>query len=135
MMLGGVGNLLMAVFAMTLPPTPPERSQQEGEHKTWRERGVLFTSAPLVVFLIIAMLACVPSMAYNNFANPFLDYCQYPAPAALMTPEGVTPPPYNWTVSWLVPASVGLITATTLTLAFTLLRNVGGIAWGNRADD
>jgi nucleoside transporter len=79
------GHFVMALFALTLPHTPPERSENSGEKKTWRERGVLLTNAPLVAFLLVSMLACVPSMAYNNFANPFLNYLAYPAPAALMT--------------------------------------------------
>jgi len=85
LLLGAMGNVVMALFAVTLPNTPPESGNMPTRQQTWRQRSVLFTNFPLVAFLGIAILACVPSMAYNNFANPFLNYYGYPAPAALMT--------------------------------------------------
>ncbi len=85
LMLGGIGNVVMALFAITLPDTPPESDDRPIQERAWRQHRVLFTNLQLVAFLAIATLACVPSMAYNNFANPFLNYYRYPAPAALMT--------------------------------------------------
>lgn len=85
LLLGGLASSAMALFALTLPNTPPEPQVESSPQSTWAERGALLTTGPLVMFLLIAMLACVPSMAYNNFANPFLNLSNYPAPAALMT--------------------------------------------------
>lgn len=103
LVLGGIGNVLMAIFVVTLPATPPESNDKLARQQSWRERSVLFANLPLIAFLGIAMLACMPSMAYNNFANPFLNYYRYPAPAALMTLGQVSDLICLTATPWLIP--------------------------------
>lgn len=40
------------------------------------------------------------------------------AQAALLTPEGVSPPPYHWTAFWIVPAAFSLTAAIMFKVAF-----------------
>jgi MFS family permease len=46
------------------------------------------------------------TIVYAGVANLFgavsVGYCQ----SLFLTPEGVSPPPYNWTVFWLIPAAI-----------------------------
>lgn len=83
-MIACVASLLMSVYALTLPATPPATSKSPGD-ATRQARWVLLANRPLVAFLVLSLLACIPSMAYNNFSNPFLNWEGYPHPAALLT--------------------------------------------------
>ena len=75
----------MALFSFTLPNTPPEERGGLFLSRLLRDSGEVMRNQPLVVFLVVAILACIPTMAYNNFANPFLNHVHYRHPAALMT--------------------------------------------------
>lgn len=84
LMIGAVGNVLMAIYALTLPHTPPEERGRIGNTST-PARSSLLRNRPLVIFLLVALLASIPSNAYNNYANLFLNREGYSRPAALMT--------------------------------------------------
>ena len=85
LMIGAGGSIVMALFSFTLPHTPPEEHSGLFLPRILRDSGDLLRNRPLVVFLVVAMLACIPTMAYNNFANLFLNNVHYRRPAALMT--------------------------------------------------
>ena len=85
LMIGAGGSIVMALFSLTLPHTPPEEHSGLFLPRILRDSGDIFRNRPLVVFLLVTLLACIPTMAYNNFANPFLNYSHFRHPAALMT--------------------------------------------------
>jgi Na+/melibiose symporter-like transporter len=84
-MIGAGGSIVMALFSVTLPDTPPEERSGLLPSRILRDSGELLRNQPLVVLLLILILVCVPTMAYNNFANLFLNNLHYRRPAALMT--------------------------------------------------
>ena len=121
LMLGSCANAVMAVFALSLPSTPPERRHQELSTRPFRDSGALLNNRPLVVFLFVSMLACIPSMAYNNYGNLFLNHHAYPRPAALMTLGQISDLLVLYSTPWLI-ARFGLRTLF-----------IGGVlAWGVR---
>ena len=85
MMIGAVGSIVMACYSLTLPNSPPELRDEQLLTSTLRDSRALFRNKPLMTFLFVSGLACVPSMAYNNYGNLFLNRMNYPKPAALMT--------------------------------------------------
>jgi nucleoside transporter len=85
LIIGAGGSVVMAFFSLTLPDTPPEEHSGLFLARILRDSGELLRNRPLVVLLLVLILVCVPTMAYNNFANPFLNNLHYPHPAALMT--------------------------------------------------
>jgi nucleoside transporter len=101
LVLGAAGSMLMAFYSLTLPHTPPERPAGAAGG-AFRDRGSLLSDRPLVLFLLVAMLACVPSMAYNNYGNLFLNRLGYPHPAALMTLGQVSDLVFLWLAPWLI---------------------------------
>ncbi|QEG33876.1 MFS transporter [Bythopirellula goksoeyrii] len=87
LLLGACAHVLMALLALTLPATPPERwgTKVVGIREAMFAKGSILGNRPLVVFLFFSILASLPSMAYNNFTNLFLNRSGFPSPAALMT--------------------------------------------------
>ncbi|QDV73952.1 Putative nucleoside transporter YegT [Planctomycetes bacterium K2D] len=83
--IGAVANLAMAIYALTLPRTGPAVRLDTGPPLPRRQAGKLLADPKLRWFLVASFFACVPSMAYNNFCNPFLNHTKFPAPAAVMT--------------------------------------------------
>ncbi|TWT77245.1 putative nucleoside transporter YegT [Posidoniimonas polymericola] len=83
--IGAWSSLAMAAYALSLPRTRPMLAERGGQQKDRRPTRGLASNRPLIGFLVIAALAVVPSMAYNNYANLFLNWAGYPSPAALMT--------------------------------------------------
>jgi nucleoside transporter len=85
LIVGAVANVVMAAYSFTLPHTPPEEHTGVFLGRLLRDGVDLLRNGPFVLFLLISMLACIPSMAYNNFGNAFLNNLHYGRPAALMT--------------------------------------------------
>jgi MFS family permease len=83
--IGAAANLAMAAYALTLPKTKHTSHQDTGAQLLTRQAGKLLAEPKLRWFLVASFFACVPSMAYNNFCNPFLNHTNFPAPAAVMT--------------------------------------------------
>ena len=100
--LSALGSLLMALYSLTLPPTPPELRSRGVFAASWRDISDLFRNRPLVVFLFVSILACIPTMAYNNYGNLFLNRQGFPRPAALMTLGQLSDVLVLWATPWLV---------------------------------
>jgi nucleoside transporter len=109
LMLGAGGSLLMVVYSLTLPNTPPEGRREEFMLRALRDSRELLRNRPLVAFLFLSMLACVPSMAYNNYGNLFLNNQGYHRPAALMTLGQLSDVLFLWATPWFI-ARFGLRT-------------------------
>lgn len=86
--LGAAGELLMAIYCLTLPASPPARSMGGG----WRALAggaELWAHRPFVIFLAISLLLCVPNQFYS-FTNVFLNSQGVKFAAAKMTMGQVT---------------------------------------------
>lgn len=129
--IGVVGSLLMAAYALTLPRTPAKVNRASEELAEGNRRQRLFANRELTLFLTIALLACVPSMAYNNFANLFLNLQGYPRPAALMTLGQVSDVLCLAATPWLVTrfGLRRLFLAGTLAWATRYLLLAAGSSW------
>lgn len=121
LLLGAAGNVVMAIVALTLPHTPPEREGGAFFLSALRDGRELVHNRPLMLFLVVSLLACVPSMAYNNYGNLFLNNREYSRPAAIMTLGQVSDVLVLSALPWLI-GRVGL----------PRLFAGGVIAWGTR---
>jgi MFS family permease len=121
LVIGAWGSLATAFFCLTLPHTPPEPGGGGILLRSFRDSDTLLGNRPLVAFLVVSMLACVPSMAYNNYGNLFLNTQGFPRPAALMTLGQISDVLCLWATPWLI-ARFGL----------RFLFVSGVIAWGVR---
>ena len=84
---------------------------------------MLLQNRPLVVFLLVSMLACIPSMAYNNYGNLILEQPGLSvARRHLMTLGQLSDVLFLWATPWLI-ARFGLR---------HLFIGSGVIAWGVR---
>lgn len=107
LIIGAIGSVAMAFYSLTLPNTPPEGRVSVLTPGAIRRSGELIRNRPFVAFLFVSMLACIPSMAYNNFGNLFLNEQLYPRPAALMTLGQISDLLFLALSPWLI-ARVGL---------------------------
>jgi nucleoside transporter len=121
LLIGAWGSLATAFFCLTLPHTPPEPHGGGILRRSFRDSDELLGNRPLIAFLVVSMLACVPSMAYNNYGNLFLNTQEFPRPAALMTLGQLSDVVCLWATPWLI-ARFGL----------RFLFVTGVIAWGVR---
>ena len=103
-LLGLSADLVVAVYALTLPHSPPEHTTKTRVSITQllQESVALIRKSRVALFLVVAMIACLPSMAYNNFANPFLNLSGYKNAAALMTAGQVSEIVFLWMMPWLI---------------------------------
>jgi len=85
LIVSAAGSLAMVLFSLTLPHTSPEERTGVFLSRILRDAGELMRNQALMVFLVVAILVCIPTMAYNNVANLFLNNRHYGRPAALMT--------------------------------------------------
>jgi len=83
--IGAIASLVMLTYSLTLPHSPPEMRSGSLISATLRDSRELLRNGPLVIFLTVLLLTCIPTMAYNNFTNLYLNRHQYSHPAALMT--------------------------------------------------
>lgn len=79
--IAGLSHVAMAAYSLTLPHTPPSH-REEGPDPTVKVR--LHHNRPFVLFLLISLVACVSSQAYN-FSNLFLNERGYVGAAATLT--------------------------------------------------
>jgi nucleoside transporter len=121
LMVGAAGSIVMALFSLTLPHTPPEEHSGLFLPRILRDTGELLRNQPLVLFLVVTVLASIPTMAYNNFANPFLNNLHYRNPAALMTLGQVSDLVVLGLTPWFIKR-----------FSLPLLFVSGMIAWGVR---
>jgi MFS family permease len=68
-----------------------------------RDGKALFRNRELMLFLGVVLFACLPSMAYNNYGNVYLNEKHYWHPAALMTVGQVSEVLMLAASPWLIP--------------------------------
>lgn len=82
LVIGSVAGVLMAVYSLTLPHTPPETAALDfGD--TSQRRG-LWRNTPFVALLFVSIFACAPSQAYN-LADAYLNERGYQYAATKLT--------------------------------------------------
>ena len=82
---GGIG-IFLAMYAVTLPNTPPKGAPVPGEKSSGPGVLSLFKDFSFVVFVACAFLASIPACNYFFPAQvPFLTERGYPSPVALTT--------------------------------------------------
>ena len=87
-LVGGGVSLFLALYALTLPDTPPKGTPAPGETSTGGGLGVLslFKSFPFFIFVVCAFVASIPACNYFFPAQVlFLSERGYPSPVALTT--------------------------------------------------
>jgi nucleoside transporter len=104
---GLVSEVVMAVYALTLPATPPSRKATgwrslTGGAGVWRNR-------PLVVFLGVSLLACIPAQVYGSFLNTYMNQQNIQYAAAKQTIAQVSEVACMLAMPWLL-AKFGLKT-------------------------
>jgi nucleoside transporter len=83
----GIASLLLAVFSLTLPHTPPPARGQAVSARSvigldaFQQLG----SRPFYVFIVSALLLCIPLAAYYNFTQLYLTTARVPNIAATQT--------------------------------------------------
>lgn len=77
---GGLG-----VLSFILPNTPPKAQAAGASKALGTEAFVLFKERPYLIFIIAAILVCIPLSFYYGFANPFLNEIHFANAASKMT--------------------------------------------------
>jgi len=81
--MAGGASILLGLFCLALPHTPPKGGQAGGDVLGLGAVSLL-KETPFAVFVICSFLICVPLAAYYGFANMFLVEIEVPAPTAVM---------------------------------------------------
>lgn len=82
-----VSSILMAIYSLTLPDTPPLRSAHGFKLSNIfpPEAFALFKDRNFSVFVLASFLICIPLQFYYTFTNPFLNEIGVQNAAAKMT--------------------------------------------------
>jgi nucleoside transporter len=102
LMLGSCGSMVMVFYSLSLPHTPPEGRSGDFLRRAFRDSADLVGNRALLAFLGVSVLACIPSMAYNNYANLFLNRQGFSHPAALMTLGQASDVMFLWATPWFI---------------------------------
>ena len=86
-LLAAGSSIVMAIYSMTLPHTPP---RAKGQAVTARsilglDALVMMKQRDFAVFVVASVLACIPLTFYYSFTNPYLNAVGVEKPAAIMT--------------------------------------------------
>ena len=121
LLIGVGGNVIMALYSLTLPHTPPEKKKNVDSKELAASRAQMLQNRPFVVFLIVSMLATIPGMAYTTYGNPFLNYKDYTAPAAIQSFGQLSEVIFMWIMPWFLAR-----------ISLKWLFIVGVLSWGVR---
>lgn len=85
-LIGGGVSVVLGLFCLTLPNTPPKKSD---DISLWNILGLdtlqLMRDPSFAVFILGAFLICIPLQFYYAFTNDFLTAIKFPNPAFSMT--------------------------------------------------
>lgn len=85
-LIGGAVAIALGLFCLTLPNTPPKKSE---DTSLWNILGLdtlqLMRDPSFAVFILGAFLICIPLQFYYAFTNDFLTAIKFPNPAFSMT--------------------------------------------------
>ncbi len=103
--LGGGGGIVMSLYSLTLPHTPPKgREEAGGDVLGFGAIGLLKDRA-FLVFAVCAFLISIPTTVFFVGCNPMLVETGRPAPTALMTlcqfSEILVMFTMPWFIAWL----------------------------------
>jgi nucleoside transporter len=82
--LAGGSSILLALYCLTLPHTPPRPREAAGDVLGMGALSLLGESS-FAIFVICSFLICVPLAFYYSFANQYLTETDMPVPTALQT--------------------------------------------------
>lgn len=117
----GGGGILMSLYCLTLPHTPPKGKDQSGGDVFGLGALRLLKEPSFLIFTISAFLVVMPSCVFFVATVPMLQERGYPAPLALMTLNQVSEMFFMFTMPLFV-VSLGLKRVLAL----------GMLAWGVR---
>jgi len=86
--LGAVCSLLLAIFSLALPKTPPQVKLRDEKFDFGKAIGLdalkLLKQRSFLIFFVTAIVICIPISFYYQNANPFLVNVGMPNPTAKM---------------------------------------------------
>lgn len=82
--MAGGSSIVLALYCLTLPHTPPRRGEATSDVFGVEAVGLLRETS-FAVFVFCSVLVCIPLAFYYTLANQFLTETDKPAPTALMT--------------------------------------------------
>lgn len=82
--LAGASSILLGLYCLSLPHTPPRRQEGTSDVFGLGALGLLRESS-FAVFAFCSFLICIPLAFYYSFANQFLTETDMPAPTAIQT--------------------------------------------------
>jgi len=99
--LGGGAEILLALYCLTLPHTPPKAREAAGDVLGLKAISLLKDPA-FLFFILCAFLVSIPATSYFVFINPYLMETGWYAPATLMTLGQFTEIFVMFTMSWFI---------------------------------
>lgn len=127
-LMAAIVSVGLGLFSFFLPNTPP-KGGEDASKALGTEAFVLFKDRPYLIFLIAAILVCIPLSFYYGFANPFLNDIGMENAAAKMTLGQVSEAVFILAIPFLFN-SIGVKKMLLLGMTAWILRYVC-FAYGN----